>query len=156
MTNEVSRPAGESFSEFYDREFGVSVRRAALLVGTSEVAHDVVQDAFIEVYRRWGTLDNPGGYLHRSVVNGCRDVARRRTSNVRLLHRLSRQQPIDGPGDVLDDVLARLTFNQRAAVVLRYYGGLTTNEIALLLDCRPGSVGPWIDRALDAMRKALQ
>ena len=55
----------------------------------------------------------------------------------------------------LDDVLARLPFNQRAAVVLRFYGGHTTDEIAQALECANGSVGPWIDRALDKMRKAL-
>ena len=60
------------------------------------------------------------------------------------------------PTDMLDDVLARLPFNHRAAVVLRYWGGLTTNEIAKELGCAPGSVGPWIDRALEKMRKELE
>jgi RNA polymerase sigma factor (sigma-70 family) len=56
----------------------------------------------------------------------------------------------------LDDVLAGLPFNQRAAVVLRFYCGLTTEEIARELGCAAGSVGPWINRALAKMRKALQ
>jgi RNA polymerase sigma factor (sigma-70 family) len=41
-------------------------------------------------------------------------------------------------------------------VVLRYYAGLTTDEIASELGCPPGSVGPWIHRALAKLRKALQ
>ena len=57
--------------------------------------------------------------------------------------------------DSLVDVLAALPFNHRAAIVLRYYAGFTTEEIARALDCAPGSVGPWIDRGLTAMRKVL-
>jgi DNA-directed RNA polymerase specialized sigma24 family protein len=41
-------------------------------------------------------------------------------------------------------------------VVLRFYGGLTTEEIAQALGCAPGSVGPWITRALTKLRKALR
>jgi RNA polymerase sigma factor (sigma-70 family) len=58
--------------------------------------------------------------------------------------------------DVLDDALASLPFNQRAALVLRYFEGQSTAQIAATLDCAPGSVGPWIDRGLGKLRKALQ
>jgi RNA polymerase sigma factor (sigma-70 family) len=156
VTDTHPQPYKEAFSDFYHREYAPSVRQAVLLVGSGGVAHDVVQDAFVGVYRRWGTLENPGGYLRRSVINGCRDVARRRASNLRLVHKLERGHTVDARGDVLDDMLRRLAFNQRAAVVLRFYADLTTNEIAEVLGCPAGSVGPWIERALTAMRKALQ
>lgn len=146
----------QSFSAFYAREFGLQVRRAALLLGSSEVAHDVVQAAFVGLYRSWGTLEHPGGYLNRSVLNGCRDVTRRRGVQARLVVRLVERGREPDRTDLLDDVLGALSFNQRAAVVLRYYGGFTTAEIAEALGCAPGSVGPWIDRALSSMRKALQ
>ena len=41
------------------------------------------------------------------------------------------------------------------AVVLRFYAGFTTDQIADTLGCPSGSVGPWIDRALKKMRKEL-
>jgi len=56
---------------------------------------------------------------------------------------------------VLFDVLARLPFNQRAAIVMRYFAGMTEREIADALDTSPGSIGPWIHRALTTMRKEL-
>jgi DNA-directed RNA polymerase specialized sigma24 family protein len=40
--------------------------------------------------------------------------------------------------------------------VLRFYDGLTAAEIARFLNCAPGSVGPWIDRALKKIRQVLQ
>ena len=50
------------------------MRRAALIVGSAEQAKDIMQDAMVEMYRRWQTLESPGGYLNRAVLNGCRDA----------------------------------------------------------------------------------
>jgi RNA polymerase sigma factor (sigma-70 family) len=145
-----------SFGDFYRLELDGQVRRAVLLLGSNDIANDVVHDAFIAVYDRWDTLEDPGPYLHTTVLNRCRGIHRQRSRQRRLLPRLvdrSATAPLDEP---LDDVLGQLPFNQRAAVVLRFYGGLSTEEIAEELGCAPGSVGPWITRALAKLRKALQ
>lgn len=149
----------DAFAAFYRAELDGQVRRAYLLLGSDEQANDVVHDAFVAVYRRWGRLREPGPYLNRAVLNRCRDVGRRRGRDQRLLPRLvgvpaGAAVGTESAAD-LDDVLARLPFNQRAAVVLRYFGQLTTAEIAAALGCRPGSVGPWIHRALLQMREEL-
>lgn len=145
-----------AFEDFYRLELDAQVRRAVLLLGSNDIANDVVHDAFIAVYRRWNTLEEPGPYLHMAVLNGCRGIHRQRSRQRRLLPRVvdrASRPPVD---DVLDDLLAALPFNHRAAVVLRFYGGLTTAEIARELGCAPGSVGPWINRALAKLRKALR
>ena len=147
---------GSAFGEFYRRELDGQVRRAALMVGSDELANDVVHDAFVAVYRRWDSLNEPGPYLNVAVLNGCRGIHRRRSRYQRLVPRLLDRGTASSVGERLDDVLAQLPFNQRAAVVLRFYCGFTTEEIARALDCAPGSVGPWIDRALTQMRKALR
>jgi RNA polymerase sigma factor (sigma-70 family) len=155
----VTSAAGVDFDDFYRREFDQQVRRAALIIGSIDLACDVVHDAFVGVYQRWATLEDAGGYLNRSVLNGCRDVHRRNSSRDRLFVRLVSQRAdaasVDADDGTLADVISALPFNQRAAVVLRYYGGLSIAEIATQLDCPTGSVGPWIDRALHSMRKAL-
>lgn len=145
------------FDEFYRVEAAGQVRRAALLVGSDQVANDVVHDALAAMYQRWDRIESPGSYLNRAVLNGCRDVARRRATQRRLMDRLRAVR--EGPeehGDHLDDVLARLPFNHRAAIVLRYWAGLSTAQIAALLGCPPGSIGPWIERGLSTLRKELQ
>lgn len=142
-----------AFTALYERELSVQVRRATLLCGSPEVAHDLVHDAFVEVYRRWGALTEPAPYLATAVVNRCRDHARRAAARDRRLPLLlPRGDPED---EVLWDALQALPFHHRAAVVLRFYHQLPEREIALLLDCRPGSVGPWIQRGLRTLRKAL-
>ena len=144
-----------AFEAFYDSEIDRQVRRAVLLLGSNDVANDVVHDAFIEIFKRWEELDDPGPYLHQTVLNRCRSVhrSRRRRSHARRFWGTSGEH--DDRTDPLDDVLATLPFQQRAAIVLRFYYGLTTAQIAHELGCAPGSVGPWIDRGLTKMRKEL-
>jgi RNA polymerase sigma factor (sigma-70 family) len=144
-----------SFEEFYEREFATQVRRAFLLIRSNETANDVVHDAMLGVYKRWGAIENPAGYLNRSVINGCRDAARRSRSRRALISRIRPVAKESGQGEILDDILASLPFNHRAAVVLRFYGGWTAEEIADALDCSPNSIGPWISRALTTMEKEL-
>lgn len=151
------RPFGSemsSFASFYRRELDGQVRRAKLLVGSDDVANDVVHDAFTAMYARWGSIREPGPYLNRAVLNGCRDRARHAVTSS-IVHRRLAASQTENPDDLLWDVIGALPFNQRACVVLRYYAGLSEREIAEILDCRPGSVGPWTTRALTKMRKEL-
>ena len=66
----------DAFARFYETELPVQVRSAALILGSVAAAQDAVHDAFVEVYRRWARIDDPGPYLHRAVLNRCRDVLR--------------------------------------------------------------------------------
>jgi RNA polymerase sigma-70 factor, ECF subfamily len=152
---EEARPEAE-FTRFFEIEHSGQVRRAALMLGELTIAEDVVHDAFAAVWQRWSALDDPGSYLNRCVLNGCRDAA---TGRARSRHRLQRMivshREATEPVELLADVLARLPFNQRCAVVLHYYGGLTNAEIAEAMKCSPGSVGPWIQRAKAQLREEL-
>lgn len=166
LRNEADRPGRiEAFAEFYRQEHDGQVRRAYLLLGASGPAHDVVADAFVAVLRRWDSIDVPGPYLNRCVLNGCRDL-KRRPSRERPTsdHELtvlsvapdgSDAEVTAGTDEELAGHLLALPFRQRAAIVLRYYGGYREAEIAELLDCRPGTVGSLIHRGMKTLRRAL-
>ena len=64
------------------------VRLAKVMLGDQSIAEDVVQDAFVGMYRRWAFLqdkDKALGYLRMSVLNGCRTAHRNRTRRDRAL-----------------------------------------------------------------------
>ena len=64
------------------------VRLAKVMLGDQSIAEDVVQDAFVGMYRKWASLkdrDKALGYLRTSVLNGCRTVHRSRTRRDRAL-----------------------------------------------------------------------
>lgn len=135
---------GPSFEEFYRAELRGQVQRAALLLGSSTMANDAVHDAFIAVFARWGTLDDPGPYLNRCVLNRCRDLQRRRRN-------APEQHRPEFVGDRSEDVavwdaLRRLPFRQRAVLIMRYWQGMDEQQIADVLGVRPGSVGSLLTR----------
>ncbi len=61
---------------------------------------------------------------------------------------------MDKPLELID-VLKRLSTRQRTAVVLRYYLDLPEDEIAAILECRPGTVRSIVQRALAKLKKEL-
>ncbi len=129
-------------------------------------AEDVVQEAFIGLYRRWDKLtqtDKALQYVRSSVLNGCR-------SELRALAR-SRRRPVPAlPGsaasaeqDVLLseehrevlDALRQLPDRQREALVLRYFLDLPEPEIARSMGISQGTVKSTTSRALAALARLL-
>jgi RNA polymerase sigma factor (sigma-70 family) len=144
-----------SVEALFRERWAPSVRLAAVLVGDVAVAEEIVQDAFLEVTRRWDDIDNPPGYLRTSIVNGCRNH-RRRLGTVR--RRTVAPLPLSVETPELDElwlVLGRLPLRRRAALVLRFYEDLPVHEIARLLGCRPGTVSSLLHRGLADLRKVL-
>lgn len=141
-----------TFPAFYEERLTVTVRQVALMVGSVAAAEDIAHDAFIEVYRRWDALANPGGYLYRCVSHGAlRHLKRGSRQGGELIDRAAPSPSVDFLE--VAELLAHLTPRQRVAVVLKHYGDLSEQQIADALGCRPGSVGPLLTRAHAALRE---
>ncbi len=159
--------ASEQFVEELYRGHALRLTRMALLlVGDKPSAEDVVQEAFLGLFRGLGRLSDPGravAYLRISVLNGCRSVLRAR-QRARL-----REAATDYPavwsaesaalaGEDRREVLravAQLPRRQREVLVLRYFLGLSDSEIAADLGVSRGTVVSTASRALAALaRKA--
>jgi RNA polymerase sigma-70 factor (sigma-E family) len=140
------------------------VRTAYAVSGDRGVAEDAVQTAFAKAYRRWRRISRmhaPEAYLRRMVVNEVlndRRLARRRRE-------VSSAEPpeqaaIGADEDALahDEMwraLSTLPPRQRAVLVLRYYEDLSEQQIADVLDCRPGTVKSQASAAIAALRSRL-
>ncbi|MCB0971282.1 MAG: SigE family RNA polymerase sigma factor [Acidimicrobiales bacterium] len=154
LSSSAGVAADPSFEELFEAEHVAMVRLAYLLVGSEAVAEEVVQDAFVSVFERRDRIDNPGGYLRRCVVNGARRVQRRRV--------MERRRPLPAPDAVdpdareLLDALAELPYRWRAVVVLRFYEGLSQQEIADALDMRLGTVKSSLHRGLAELRTVVE
>ena len=145
-------------------------RLALVMLGDAAAAEDVVQDAFLGLYRRWDRLANPSvapSYLRTSVLNGCRTALRRRSR-----HGVLTQDADDastGPalesaeatvvhGEEHRAVLAairRLPARQREALVLRYYLDLTEDQTAEAMQVSRGTVKSATSRAIAAVGRTL-
>ena len=143
-----------AFAGLYHEQFRPMVRLAYLLVGSTDDARDIVQDAFVGLHRRFDRVDEPVAYLRRSVVNGCRShhrrLARRRSAVI-----ARGDDRVELGARELLDALAALPHRQRAALVLRYDHDLSDAEIAALLGCRPGTVASLAHRGLARLREVI-
>jgi RNA polymerase sigma-70 factor (sigma-E family) len=148
----------------YQRHALSLARPALLMLGDSGAAEDVVQDAFLGLYRRWDSLADPSAapaYLRTSVLNGCRTAMRRRSR---------REVPPDGRpaesaeaavllGEQHRAVLAaiqRLPARQREALVLRYYLDMTEGQAADAMRVSRGTVKSTTSRAVAAVARMLR
>jgi len=136
------------------------LRTAVLLTGTREAGEDLLQTAVERLIRRWRRVDDPEGYLRRTMYNLAIDGYRRagRWRQKAPLLWVEVMQTHDATGDVdLRDALVRLLWQlpvrQRAVLVLRYWEQLTDAETAAVLGCPEGTVKSAGSRGLARMRE---
>jgi DNA-directed RNA polymerase specialized sigma24 family protein len=144
------------FAGFYEGEYAYAVRLAFLLTRSESVCEEIVQEAFLEICKRFETLDQPGAYLRTTIVNNCGHWHDRQARYEAKVHLLGPQPGHTTPVETgLIDVVAKLPYRQRVVVVCRYWGGWTEWEIAELLNCPRGTVKSLASRALAQIRREI-
>jgi len=140
------------------------LRTAYLLTGNRPDAEDLVQTAFAKLYLSWDKVRDRGsmdGYVRRILVNEHNSLWRRAWKKrehsagdeaLQALDRPHHDQPDDGTGAALWEVVQTLPRKARAVVVLRYYEELSEAETADVLGISVGTVKSQTSRALAALR----
>lgn len=107
------------------------------IVGDAALAEDVVQDAFVRVWRRRERLRDRGrldGYLYAAVRNLALDQLRRRRTRSehqpKLAVKIVTSTPPGPDAERIDRALSELPPEQREVVVLRVHLGLSFPEVA--------------------------
>ena len=155
-----------AFRLFYDRFAGrilSYVRKLSRDVGAEE---DVVQEVFIQVWRRAATYKRSrgavAGWLYTMTRNRLVDRWRRKSARID-----ADENELDGiearargpEGHVIDlsvrQALSQLSAEQRQAVELAYFGGLTYEETAERLGLPLGTLKSRIRAGLIRMRSLL-
>jgi RNA polymerase sigma-70 factor (sigma-E family) len=141
------------------------IRLAYVMLGDRPAAEDVVQEAFLGLYKRWSQLRETAsapGYLRASVLNGCRMVLR---SRARRDHRAASELPWESAeatalvGEEHRHLLLAIRAlppRQRETLVLRYYLDLSEEETARSMGITPGTVKSATSRALAALGQRMQ
>ncbi len=141
------------------------------LLADAEDAHDVRQWVLFKVARSVGRFDGNAAFdtwLHRIVVNACRDRQRERAASERLLDRASRdlREPAsehaadslarDELGRAVAAAVRALPEDEREVLVLRHYESLAFPRIAEILDAPETTLKSRFQRALTRLATALE
>jgi RNA polymerase sigma-70 factor (sigma-E family) len=170
--NARPRPgAAEGVTVLYEAHAVGLIRLGFVMLGDRGRAEDVVQDAFIGLYRNWDRLDDQGNaltYVRSSVINGCRAALRTQIRGERRDRAAAARDgrpPFDSTEAAVllseehQEVVAavrKLAHRQREALMLRYYLGLSTDETARVMGVSTGTVKSAISRAISAVARALK
>lgn len=148
------RPAG--FEELYRTEYAPMVRVAYLITRSAARAEEIVNDGFITLLERWHTLDSPGGYLRTVIIRSAVRSKRRDGREAELATLTAVDARPAEPGiDEMWDALGTLPVKQRAALVLRYYGDCTHEQVAAALHVPVATARSLVHRGILALRKDM-
>jgi RNA polymerase sigma-70 factor, ECF subfamily len=154
-----------ALAAFYDRYAGYALAVAQRVLRDRSEAEEAVQDAFWHIWNGRVRYDPMRGRFRTWVFMVARsralDRLRRRTPAADALPARELASAASGPEDAalqhgLLRLLGRLTRDQREAVVLAFYEGLTHQEIAEKLGEPVGTVKSRIRRGLLELRAALE
>ena len=161
----VQRGDQGAFAVLVDRRHGRCFALAWRITQDRTEAEDVVQEAFLKVWRGAGAFDAQkgvfGAWLNRIVTN-CALDRRRSLKNV---------TDLEDAGSVADDrpdaerlaqsadvrrMMATMPPRQRAALALFYLEGYSMNEVAEMMDSNMKSVESLLSRGRAALRTMLE
>ncbi|WAH37214.1 RNA polymerase sigma factor [Alicyclobacillus dauci] len=143
-TNEFTERLAQGYPDAYEElvrlEWSQAVRTAWFILRNVHDAEEAAQEAFLSFYRNRNQLRDPRkvrSWLYRILVNSARQQGRRRKSHVEWTDELALEadltsDPIQAADRrlILHSALKELSEDERTAVVLSYYTGLTDTEAA--------------------------
>lgn len=152
----------------YHQEAVNLVRLARIFADDRTGAEDIVQEAFIRLYRAANRINDPdksAAYLRSIVLNLARDHNRRGLLSLRHQDSMIDRREPDRPDEELVrtedqtrviDALSTISPRQRDCLVLRFYLGLSEREIAESLAISSNSVKTHCQRGMAALEAILE
>jgi len=146
-----------AFEVVFDRHASAAFSLAYRMCGRRATAEDIVQDAFLSLWRSGSGYDPRRGsvrswvlsVVHNRAVDAMRRLGAKAgldVSDEGIAERLHAAETTDGEVERRDDArqvrtaLDELPPDQRQVIELAYFGGFTHNQIAEMLDLPPGTV----------------
>ncbi|BAL86928.1 putative RNA polymerase ECF-subfamily sigma factor [Actinoplanes missouriensis 431] len=151
----------EGFRQFVAAQLGPLRKLAYLTCGNWHTAEDAVATALAKLYPRWRKLDRPDLYaktmVYRAAVDETRRPWRRERSAGDEMPDIAQRDPAAATDERLrvQVALRAVPRKQRAALILRYYLGLSLEETAGVLGISVGTAKSQTSRGLSRLREVL-
>jgi RNA polymerase sigma-70 factor, ECF subfamily len=145
-----------AFAALYDRHGRAAYSLAYRMMGERQAAEDLVQDAFLKVWRSAGGYSSDRGsvrtwvlsIVHNRGIDQLRSTASRRRTQDRVEQVAPRSQPSEAfteawrnrQREQIREALGTLPAEQLKILELAYFSGYTQAEIASMLDIPLGTV----------------
>jgi len=151
----------QAFREFVTSQMASLRKLAYITCGDWHAAEDAVANTLVKLYPRWRGLDRPDLYAKTMVCRAAIDESRRPWRRERAAGDAMPEGAVRDLVAATDErlrlraALASVPARQRAAVVLRYYLGLSLEDTAKVLECTVGTAKSQASRGLTRLREVL-
>jgi len=159
-----------AFDELFAKYQHMAVRTAYLITGNRAICEDIVQETFINCYRNIGKLKNPQGFrawFYRILTRAAwryGKAAGREIPTANIWEEADKTDTDNSPGADLQADMSRLLYTEitrlqpklKTVVVLYYFNGLTTKEIAKAVGCLDGTVKSRLYTARQNLKKSME
>jgi RNA polymerase sigma-70 factor (ECF subfamily) len=169
----VQRGDARAFELVYDRHSGAAFSLAYRMVGRGNVAEDVVQEAFLSIWRSGARYERARGsvrtwvlgIVHHRAIDQLRRSSvhdKRRASDEGLEERLESGERTDAEvarreeAASIRSAMTTLPADQSHVIELAYFGGFTHTEIAEILGAPIGTVKGRMRLGLEKLRNQLR
>lgn len=159
-------PAAEIFDRYSSRIYNFAYR----FLRNSEAAEDATQEVFVKMLKHANQFHGDAKlstWLFSITANWCRDYLRKADNKAKEAEEVLYSIP--APSELAPDrnlerrqdeqmiqkALSALTPEQREAILLSRYQGLSYAEIAQISGCSEGAVKTRVFRAMETLKKAL-
>lgn len=170
LVGRMARGDQRAVADFYDRHAKTLMAVATRILNDRAAAEDVVQEAFVQIWRKASTYDaslgQPLGWAVVMTRNRSIDRLRKRQRGNRMNERMAAENPdrsIQHPesadtdrGEHLHGALASLPSEQRLAIEMAFFEGLSQTEIAGQLQQPLGTIKARIRRGMLRLREKLK
>ena len=169
----VRRGQASAFEVLYERHSQAAFSLAYRMVGSRGVAEDVVQEAFLAIWRSGGRYERSRGsvrtwllgIVHNRAIDALRRSfvhEKRRASDEGLEERLESRERTDNEvarreeAATIRSAMDALPAEQSHVIELAYFGGFTHTEIAEILGAPVGTVKGRMRLGLEKLRNQLR
>jgi len=160
----------KKFSKIYDKNIDKIYRFVFLKVNSQERAEDITSQVFLrgwEVFQNEERkIKNPSAFLYKIARNLVIDFYRERdkaqiisTENLQMADSgqgLEEKAILNSDIEMVENGLKNIKDEYQEIIVWYYLEGLSTKEIAEILDKSPGAVRVTVHRALKALKKEIE
>ena len=169
----LRRGDARAFEAVYERHSGAAFSLAYRMVGRGNVAEDVVQEAFLSIWRSGARYERARGsvrtwvlgIVHHRAIDQLRRSSvhdKRRASDEGLEERLESGERTDvevarrDEAETIRSAMQTLPPEQSHVIELAYFGGFTHTEIAEILETPVGTVKGRMRLGLEKLRDRLR
>ena len=169
LIRRAQRGDQHAYEELVNAYQGIALRVAYVVAGNGADAEDAAQDGFVKAWRALGRFREGAPFrpwLLRIVANEARNRRRSAGRRAQLAVRAATEESSGGAapspeatvlsGEQRETLLAavnELPEDQRTVISLRYFAGLSEQEIAETLGVPAGTVKSRTARALERLRE---